>query len=278
MLMETPLFDYNHMEQRLLIKLETLPLIGFYAKTRGWHFVLAWTHRATGMLLVLYVWFHIYTLTALGTPDVFALKMKLFQGAFFVLLEWALAVPVIFHALNGGRLILYEAFYSRADAAITRGVLIFSVLYVGLLGLMMIRGDQAVSPFLFWLCLLVMSVCLSYLVALKTWPGENSFGWKLQRISGSFLLPMIPAHLLFMHLQPAIGHDAGIIIARMQHVFIKIVALTLLSAGLYHGGYGLLSIIKDYLPARFLHYFFAMLIIIIMGFFFLAGVQLTLFI
>lgn len=276
--MESPIFDYNHMEQRILNKLETLPLIGFYAKTRGWHFVLAWAHRATGILLVLYVWFHVYTLTALATPDVFALKMKLFQGAFFVLMEWALAVPVIFHALNGGRLTLYEVFYSRADTAITRGVLIFSVLYVGLLGLMMIRGDQAVSPFLFWLCLLTISVCLSYLVALKTWPGKISFGWKLQRISGSFLLPMVPAHLLFMHLQPAIGHDAGIIIARMQPVFIKIVDLALLSAGLYHGGYGLLSIIKDYLPARWLHYCGALLIIIIMGFFFLAGAKLTLFI
>lgn len=274
--METPFFDYNHMEQRILKKLEKLPLIGFTAKTRGWHFVLAWTHRTTGILLVLYVWFHIFTLTALGTPDVFALKMKFFQGAFFVFLEWTLAVPVIFHALNGGRLILYEVFYSRADAAITRGVLIFSVLYVGLLGLMMVRSDQAVSPFFFWLCLLVMSLSLSYLVALKTWPCKNSFGWKLQRISGSFLLPMIPAHLLFMHLQPAIGHDTGIIIARMQHFFIKLVDLALLGTVLYHGGYGLLSIIKDYLPARFLHYCGAMLIIIIMGFFFLAGAKLTL--
>jgi succinate dehydrogenase hydrophobic anchor subunit len=278
MLMETPIFSYNHMEQRLLIKLETLPLIGFYAKTRGWHFVLAWTHRAAGMLLVLYVWFHVYTLTALGTPDVFALKMKLFQGTFFVFLEWALAVPVIFHAINGGRLILYEVLYSRTEAAITRGVLVFSMLYIGTVGMMMIRGDQAVSPFLFWLCLLIMSVCLSCFVAVKTWPNENSFGWKLQRISGSFLLPMIPAHLLFMHLQPAVGHDAGIIIARMQPVFIKIVDLALLGAGLYHGGYGLMSIIKDYLPDRLLHYCGAIFIIVIMGFFFLAGVKLTIFI
>jgi len=276
--METPFFENNPMEQRLLKKLERLPLIGFYAETRGWHFVLAWSHRVSGLLLVVYVWFHIFTLTALKTPEVFAQKMKLFQGAFFVFLEWALAVPVIFHALNGGRLILYEVFYSREDAAVTRAVLIFSVLYAGLLGVMMAMGDQSVSPFLFWLCLLVMSVSLSSLVALKTWTCKNSVGWKLQRITGSFLLPMIPAHLLFMHLQPAIGHDAGIIIARMQPVFIKIVDLALLGAGLYHGGYGLLSIFKDYLAARWLHYSGTLLIIVIMGFFFLAGVKLTLFI
>jgi len=276
--METILFAYNRMEQRLLKKLENFPLIGFTAKNRGWHFVLAWIHRGAGLLLVLYVWFHINTLAALATPEVFALKMKFFQGVFFVFLEWTLAVPVIFHALNGGRLILYEVFCSRADAAITRGVLIFSLLYTGLLGVMMIRSDQVISPFIFWLCLLIMSISLSFLVVLKIWPGENSAGWKLQRITGSFLLPMIPAHLLFMHLQPAIGHDAGMIIARMQFFFIKIVDLALLAAGLYHGGYGLLSIIKDYLPARFLHYCGAILIIVIMGYFFLAGVKLTLFI
>jgi len=276
--MQTPVVDYNRMERRILKKLESLPLVGFYAKTRGWYFVLAWAHRAAGILLILFVWFHIYTLTALATPEVFTAKMQCFQGVFFVFMGWSLAVPVIFHALNGGRLILYEVFYSRADDAITRGILISSVLYVGLLGLMMIMGDQTVSPFLFWLCLLVMSLSLSYLTGLKTWPGKNSSGWKLQRITGSFLLPMIPAHLLFMHLQPAIGHDAGIIIARMQHAFIKVVDLAILGSGLYHGGYGLLSIVKDYLTAGFLHGCCAILIIVVMGFFFLAGVKLTLFI
>jgi len=276
--METPLVVYQRMERNILKKLAQLPLIGFYAKTRGWHYVLAWIHRVAGILLVVYAWFHIYTLTALETPAVFTEKMKFFQGMFFVFLEWTLAVPVIFHALNGGRLILYEVFYSFADAAVIRGVLIFSIVYTGLLGLMMIMGDQAVSPFFFWLCLLVFSVCLAYIIALKAWPAKISVGWKLQRITGGFLLPMIPAHLLFMHLQPDMGHDAGLIIARMQPVFIKIVNLSLLAAGLYHGGYGLLSIIKDYLPARFLHFCGAVLILFIMGFFFLAGAKLTLFI
>lgn len=276
--MPSPLIAYRHMEQRLSQKLETLPLIGFYARTRGWHFVLAWCHRATGLLLVLYVWFHIYTLSALTTPDRFAARMKLFQGAVVMFLEWALALPVIFHALNGGRLILYEVFYRRADDALTRGVIVFAALYAGLLGLMMQMGDQSVSPFFFWLSLLGVSLSLAFMVAVKTWPAQNSTAWKIHRITGSFLLPMIPAHLLFMHLNPAVGHDAGIIIARMQHLFIKLVDLALLGAVLYHGGYGLLSIIKDYLPARFMHIVGLVLISIVMGLFFLAGARLTLFI
>ena len=275
--MQSPLLVYRRVEQRILNKLGRLPLIGFYAKTRGWHFVLAWTHRATGLLLVLYVWFHIYTLNALKTPQIFAAKMELFQGLFFVFLEWALAVPVIFHALNGGRLILYEVFYSRSDDALTRGVMTFSLLYVGLLGLMMIMGDQGVSPFLFWICLLGASLSLAYFTTLHTWSAKNSLGWKIHRISGSFLLPMIPAHLLFMHLQPAVGHDAGIVIARMQHLFIKLVDFALLGSVLYHSSYGLLSIIKDYFPARSIHTGGLVLIMIVMGLFFLSGAGLTLF-
>ena len=36
----------------------------------------------------------------------------------------------------------------------------------------------------------------------------------------------------------------------MQHIFIKLVDLTLVAGTLYHGGYGLLSVAKDYLPSK----------------------------
>ena len=269
---------YHNIEQFVLKKLQKIPLIGFYAKTRGWYYVFAWGHRAAGALLVIYLWFHIHTLTLLRTPDVFAGKMELFQEAFFVFLEWTLAIPVIFHALNGGRLVLYEAFYSKADAAVARGVVVFSFLYVGLLGWMMMMGDQSVSPVFFWLCLLGISISLSYIVALKLCHAKNSTGWKLQRITGVFLLPMIPAHLLFMHLNPAVGHDAEIIIARMQHGFIKVVTLSLLIAIIFHSVYGIISIIKDYINTKALEYCIILVILIIMGFFLFAGARLTLFI
>ncbi len=273
--METSLPVYAKLEHRVLKQMEQLPVIGFYAKSRGWNFVLAWAHRAAGILLVLYLWFHIYTLTSLTRPDSFDATMKLFQNFVFVFLEWALAIPVIFHTLNGGRLIFYEVFYSQADLTITRGALIFSFLYVVLMALMIILGNQTVSPFLFWLCLMILGVSTTYLTTLKIWSCKNSVGWKLQRISGAFLLPMIPAHFLFMHLQPSIGHVADSVIARMQSAGIRFVDLLLLAAALYHGGYGLISIIKDYLPSRVLRYSGAVLVIIVMGLFFVVGAKLT---
>jgi succinate dehydrogenase / fumarate reductase cytochrome b subunit len=110
----------------LLPALERLPVVSFYAKTRGWPFVIAWMHRVAGVLLTLYVLVHIYTLSFLVTPAVYDSKMKVFGFFFFALVEWLLAVPVIFHAFNGGRLILFEIFGARNDRSMLRWVFVKS--------------------------------------------------------------------------------------------------------------------------------------------------------
>jgi succinate dehydrogenase hydrophobic anchor subunit len=227
--------------------LERLPVVSYYAKTRGWPFILAWLHRVSGILLALYFCVHIYTLSFLADPAVYQTNMKLFGYFMFSFLEWLLAVPVIFHALNGGRLILYEIFGSRSQESLIRWVSSLSIIYVLLIGLLMIRQDQSVSLILFWLTVLLFSIGLVYPVVVKIRRAGNTFAWKFHRITGAYLLFMIPAHLLFMHLNPAIAHEADAVIARMQNLFVKLVDLTLVISVAYHAGYGLISICKDYL-------------------------------
>jgi len=67
--------------------------------------------------------------------------MKIFRLSLFSHLEWALAMPVIFHALNGGRLILYEAFGYRNDESMIRWASGLSTIYALLLGTFMIMGN-----------------------------------------------------------------------------------------------------------------------------------------
>jgi succinate dehydrogenase hydrophobic anchor subunit len=105
-----------------------------------------------------------------------------------------------------------------------------------------------------------------------------SLGWKLQRITGGFLLIMIPAHMLFMHLNPTVAHQAGVVIIRMQNVFIKLVDLSLVLCVLYHAGYGLYSITKDYFSHKHTQLLSGFLITAIMVFFGWVGVKLTIFI
>ena len=256
-------------------KLEQVPIVAYYARTHGWPYLLAWCHRLAGTLLVFYACLHVYTLSLLEIPSRYNAKMQIFSSPFYIFLEWLLAAPVIFHALNGGRLILYEIFGIREDDTVIKCLLSLAVVYVIFLGVLMIAGNQSVSALFFWLAMLAAASSLAWIVALKTWPTAASRPWKLQRISGVFLLIMIPAHLIFMHLNIAAGHDAGVVIARMQSSFIKIVDGALILMVLFHGGYGLLSIAKDYLPTGLLQQISAVIIFGTLAFFAWMGVRLV---
>jgi succinate dehydrogenase / fumarate reductase cytochrome b subunit len=244
--------------------LNKIPYIAFYANTRGWAFILSWGHRITGLLLVLYVWFHLITLSALSSPQDYDAKMALFSSPLIVFFEWLLAIPVIFHAVNGGRLMLFEIYGYRDDTAMIRWLFVVSGAYVCLLAVFMLLGNQSASPIFFWLTVFITAVIGGYAFLARIWRLGHSQFWKFQRASGVFLLVMIPAHFLFMHLNPAVGKDSAVIIARMQNVFIKIVDFSMVLAVVYHGGYGLFSVGKDYITSRPLQILMTLLITVVM--------------
>ena len=244
--------------------LNKIPYVAFYAKTRGWEFILSWSHRLTGLLLLLYVWFHLITLSALSIPGNYDAKMALFSSPLIVFFEWLLAIPVIFHAVNGGRLMLFEIYGYRDDTAMIRWLFVVSAAYVCLLAVFMLLGNQSVSPIFFWLTVFIIAVICGYAFSARIWRLGHSQFWKFQRVSGVFLLVMIPAHFLFMHLNPAVGKDSAVIIARIQNFFVKIVDLAMVLAVVYHGGYGLFSVGKDYIVSQRLQILMTVLVAVVM--------------
>jgi len=224
--------------ERILFGLEKLPILSFYARTRGEAFVLSWFHRLAGIAVALFVWMHL--LSSFTTPALYDTKIGLL----------ALAIVLIFHSLNGGRLILYEVFGVRNDGSMMRWVWGLSLLYVLFLGLLMVIGNQEVSSTLFWLIVFVSGLILCFGVASRIWRSEHSMVWKLQRITGAFLLMLVPAHVVFMHVNAPVGHQASAVIMRVQEIFLKVVDVALLLGLLYHGGYGLVSVLGDYLSSR----------------------------
>lgn len=253
-----------------------IPFLSSYADTRGWPFIIAWCHRIAGLLLVGYLWFHIYTLLSLSSPSSYEATMKFYGFFIFRVLEWALAIPVVFHAFNGGRLILYESFERRDDESMIRWLLWCSILYIVLLGVLMLMDNQSVSAVFFWLIIAVAGLTLGYGVASKVWATQNSLLWKLQRITGACLLILIPAHMLFMHLNYAAAHDTNTVVMRMQHHFIKAVDIGLVVVLMYHAGYGLVSFVGDYLESRILRMGLAGLVFLVMLLFAALGIRLTL--
>lgn len=230
--------------------LDMIPPLARCTRNRGLPFIISWSHRLSGGLLVIFIWFHIYTLSFLLVPGAYADQMKVYALPVFAFIEWALAVPVIFHALNGGRLILYESFCFRRDDAMLKWVAGLSLLYAGLLALLMLMGNQTVSAVFFWVMAAAAGMVSAYGLYARIRRTSHRWGWKLQRITGAFLLVMVPAHFLFMHLSPQVAKDAGQIGLRMQSLWIKLVDAAIMASALYHGGYGLFSILNDYVAAR----------------------------
>lgn len=243
-------------------------------RAKGAAYPMAWAHRLSGVLLVLYVLIHIDTLASLSNPEEFSRKSQMFSGALPMLLEWLLALPVIFHALNGGRLCLYEMYSSRWDDGLLRWVIYLSLGYMALLGYFMLLGNQQVTAHFFWLGALIAGsgFCAALIARIRS--IRASFWWKLQRVSGGLLFVLVPAHMLFMHLNPEVGREALVIAERMGQPLIKVVDILLLSGVLYHGGFGLLTIGGDYISSRRIRLLSSAAAILVLAIFWLQGIVL----
>jgi len=249
----------------LLQILEKLPVLPRYAKNRGWFYVISWLHRFTGIWLFVALMVHIYTLSSWHTPNVFNTDMKIPVQPIFVFLAWASSLVVSFHALNGGRLILYELFGKRSDEAMIRWTFGLSVTYAAIVGLLMIMKNQSMSAFFFGLMTFFSGAIAAYVVASRTWKKRHSVLWKLQRISGGFLFTTIPAYLFFLYLNPVLADGAGTDFTRLQNGFILVVSLSLAVSTLYHAGYGLFSIVADYTSSGITRAGMTTLIVVIMA-------------
>ena len=240
----------NGIDTGVLRLLNGIPPLARCTRSRGLPFIISWSHRLSGVLLVVFIWFHIYTLSFLTIPGAYADRMRLYALPVLAFIEWALALPVIFHALNGGRLILYEGFRFRSDDVLLKWVAGLCLLYAGIVAALMLMGNQSVSAVFFWIIAASAAITSAYGLYVRIWRIPHHWGWKLQRITGAFLLVIVPAHFLFMHLSPQTAKDAGQVALRMQSLVIKLVDVALVVCALYHGGYGLISILKDYVAAK----------------------------
>ena len=223
------------------------------------------------MILVAFILLHLYTLTKLSVPPEYTATVRSYGTYPFAILAWALSLPLIFHALNGGRLILYESFGLRDDSAMIRWAFALSGLYMLVLGLLMLLGDQWASPLFYWVAVLPFSMATMYPLARHLWSVPHCLTWRLQRLTAAFLFVVAPAHMLFMHLNPSVAGDPSLVVSRLQNSFIKGVDLAILVAVLYHGAYGVTTVLKDYISSKRLCASLSLLVYLVMGVLALAG-------
>lgn len=80
--------------------------LAYKKDTGSWAWIL---HRITGIALLGYLFLHIYSLSPLTQGEAaFTDKMKSFTTPFFMFVEWLLFAFVLFHSLNGIRIVLVD--------------------------------------------------------------------------------------------------------------------------------------------------------------------------
>ncbi len=79
---------------------------------KGREGMLAWAlHRFTGLGVFFFLLIHILEMSMMGySPEAYNKALALYHNDFFRLMEFALGMTVLFHALNGTRIVLMDFF------------------------------------------------------------------------------------------------------------------------------------------------------------------------
>lgn len=80
--------------------------LSYKKDTGSWAWIL---HRITGLALIGYLFIHIYSLSPLTQGrEAFNTAVSKYTTPFFMVLEWFLFAFVLFHSLNGVRIVLVD--------------------------------------------------------------------------------------------------------------------------------------------------------------------------
>lgn len=76
--------------------------------------------------------------------------------------------------------------------------------------------------------------------------SSGSFSWVFQRVTGLILVVVMIGHYILMHYTPESGHTYDAVLARMQSNWYRVLDLTFIVLGMYHGLNGVWGIFRDY--------------------------------
>jgi len=194
-----------------------------------WSWVL---HRVTGLGVVFFLVLHVIdTSWAVFYPAEYVRAIAEYQSPLFTIGEFALVAAVVYHALNGFRIIIFDykpewwQYQSTAALAVLGGaVLILIPVFIGMFGHVQdfYFGDESptVLPLLdviggqlrFFAGMAIALVAALLLSALYSvingrpkadrrlkGSGVETFWWSFMRISGLLIIPLVFGHLAMMH-------------------------------------------------------------------------------
>lgn len=197
-----------------------------------WSWVL---HRLTGLGVVLFLTLHVIdTSWAVFWPEGYEKAIAIYQSPLFTIGEFGLVFAVVYHALNGLRIVIFDykpewwKHQQRAAYAVLAGTAIILVpVFIGMFGHVIehYRHDPFIMPLtdVIWEQRIFAGLFLAGAVAAfaasfiagQFGIGEDAggpvvsskhngsqiekFWWSFMRISGVLIIPVVFGHLAFMH-------------------------------------------------------------------------------
>lgn len=76
--------------------------------------------------------------------------------------------------------------------------------------------------------------------------STGSKSWVIQRVTGVALVILMIGHYILMHYNPDSGHTYQAVLNRMSYSWYRIIDISFLILGMYHGLNGVWGIFRDY--------------------------------
>lgn len=76
--------------------------------------------------------------------------------------------------------------------------------------------------------------------------STGSKSWVIQRVTGIALVILMIGHYILMHYNPDSGHTYQAVLNRMSYSWYRIIDVSFLILGMYHGLNGVWGIFRDY--------------------------------
>lgn len=76
--------------------------------------------------------------------------------------------------------------------------------------------------------------------------STGSKSWVIQRVTGIALVILMIGHYILMHYNPDSGHTYQAVLNRMSYSWYRIIDVSFLVLGMYHGLNGIWGIFRDY--------------------------------
>jgi len=235
----------------------------------------AWLlHRLTGVGIFVFLLVHIVDIALIGLGrDLFDAMMKLYHHPVFRTGEILLFGAVLFHGLNGLRVIILD--FAPSTTIYQRQMLIgvavvffitFTPAALVMFGQMLHGGsghvswDKPLTEWRAWLPTLSAAIAIFSVYAptvnlprsqasVRPMGGLELYGWLFIRISGVLLIFLVLGHLVIMHLI-----DGGVnrvnydfVAQRLATPFWRTYDFALLVLAMGHGVWGMRNVLLDYI-------------------------------